>query len=365
MRQVLIDICNLPSYGQNSPIDLVMDYSYQLSGTLQFETPSWLEDCHIVALKMFKDEKIVFRLGAGIHVLNAITHQRELKINVGHSTSVDSLLILDEQRLIVSGCKNGKIVIYSIDTGDHVYTFNEHTNCINSIIKLPLGDTMIASVSTEPAVRIWNINSHQVLYADGVKGFYHVKAIDDKIIATSKHSHIFIWDYVKGIQLHSLHALSFDIINIMTFDKNLNSDNIIALKNTILVSNSSGFITKYNILTGECQEKVYLDSIASLVHISDNTIAAGMSNCGNIYIIDISTMKITQILTEHLMYVNALNVLMDGRLISSSIDGIIYIWDTITWQCDMRLHRTGISNFLPLKKNLITANRTGRISFYM
>lgn len=380
-RLLLIDICNLPSNGWNTPVDLVIDYSYQINGTLRFESPSWFDSSNLISLKMFKNEKIICRLGSTIYITNLNSHTLELKFRVNLSRSIDSLLVLENQRLVLSGNIYGEIDAYSIDSGKLIKTFDGHINIIRELILVESSedDNIFASTSDDSTVRLWKTDSTkciQVLKPSiEVDGLSYIKAFNNKIIASSYDCHIFIWDYTTNVQLQYLHLATpeNEIVNILCFDGSLSKNDSLT-KNYALI-NSCDLIVRLNIVTGEQVNLAFAEPIQCVINVTNNitnsvtntvcnNIIAIGSMCGTIYISNIDTMSHVQILHAHKNCIIALTMLTDGRLISSSIDGIMYIWNTNTWQCENRLHRSGLSSFVSVDKYLVTASFNGRISIF-
>ena len=87
----------------------------------------------------------------------------------GHSTQVSSLAILDD-RTIASGCFNGTIRIWNINTGQTIKTLTDenHQTHIFCLAALPNG--ALASGHMDLKVRIWNTTTGKILKTLKVNG---------------------------------------------------------------------------------------------------------------------------------------------------------------------------------------------------
>ena len=75
----------------------------------------------------------------------------------GHSRGVSSICFLPREQILVSGSLDQNIRVWRAETGELIRTLNNHTRTVHQLALRPnsLGHSMIASVSDDRTVRLW------------------------------------------------------------------------------------------------------------------------------------------------------------------------------------------------------------------
>ena len=85
-----------------------------------------------------------------------------LCINIGHSSSVNSVTITPDGKYIASGSSDETIKLWNIETGELVKTFEGHNDSVNSVAITP-NDKYIISGSIDDTIKLWDIESGKCL----------------------------------------------------------------------------------------------------------------------------------------------------------------------------------------------------------
>ena len=74
----------------------------------------------------------------------------------GHTDWVTCIKVLSEER-IISGSKDGEIIIWCLKTNGCIQTINAHEDGVTEI--QVLSDDHVVSCSVDKTIKIWNLNS--------------------------------------------------------------------------------------------------------------------------------------------------------------------------------------------------------------
>jgi WD40 repeat protein len=100
-----------------------------------------------------KDDLVVVGGDNVVEIFEAATGQRRATLMT--NSRVWSLAFSHDDNILASGCQDGRVDIWDLQTGGHVGTLKGHTDGIDSIEFSQYGD-MVATCSDDHTIRIWN-----------------------------------------------------------------------------------------------------------------------------------------------------------------------------------------------------------------
>ena len=197
----------------------------------------------------------------------------------GHYDDVFCLLETSKRQL-VSGSKDGSILIWSIDNHNTIYNFKAHNNSVGCAIEI--GENKIVTGGADCKIKIWDLSSNPEGEEDILSGHtnavFSICKINEQLIASAScDKTIRLWDVVKKECL--------------------------------------------NIFSGH---KGYVWSVVKLKE--ENKIASSSSD-KTIKIWNIDELKCINTINAHKHDITALALLSDGKLASASTDMQIKIWE--------------------------------------
>jgi WD40 repeat protein/tRNA A-37 threonylcarbamoyl transferase component Bud32 len=256
-----------------------------------------------------------------IKVWNLQTGELKFTLN-GHSNWVSSLAISHDAKILASGSGDKNIKIWNLETRELKSTLNGHSNGINSLIISHDGKTLVSG-SDDTTIKVWNLLTGELKSTlNGHSGWVLSLAIspDDKtLFSGSSDKTIKIWNLqTKELLLTITRHLSG--VRSLTINPNTN---------TFVSGSWDKTIKIWNLQTKELKATLtgHTDSIWS-VAISDDgkTLVSGSSD-KTIKIWNLQTGAIKSTLTGHSDSVRSLAISPDGRtLVSGSDDNTIKIW---------------------------------------
>ena len=188
------------------------------------------------------------------------------------------------------------------------------------------------------SIQIWDPNTGECLLRFNERSAFHISCLaelrDGRIISGWNDGSLSIWDAETGECQLTLEGHSE---NVDCIAEN-NDGRIISCGVCHSRRSSVWSICVWDIKTGEC---LYAkrgndgDFIFSLSALNDGRIVCCFT-CGDIFIMDINSMKGFS-LEGHSKRVRGIAELDDGRLISSSDDGTVRIWNLETRECQFTL----------------------------
>ncbi|NEO99065.1 MAG: protein kinase [Symploca sp. SIO2E9] len=93
------------------------------------------------------------------------------KIN-GHQGFINSVAISPDGEILVSGSNDRTVKVWNLNTGEEICTFAEHEGAVNSVAISPDGQTIVSG-SDDGTIKFWNIGKKEVIctldgHVDGV-----------------------------------------------------------------------------------------------------------------------------------------------------------------------------------------------------
>lgn len=257
------------------------------------------------------------------------TKNIEKKMYIDYN-EMDCLEVLSETRVIVSNSTEDLVIWDIKDTEEPQRILSDHDDIINEILKLPNGN--IVSASDDRTLKIWNPKNGQLIYTltghtDYVK---HISLIDDNhIVSGSSDATLRIWNITTGKCEFVLRGHTDNINCIVIF------------KDKIISGSADTTIKIWNSKTGLLEQTLldHIFGITSMI-LNNNYLISGDYK-GIIRLWDLATFTLQDALIGHIRYILYFDFLIDGRLISSSDDSDIRIWDLDTGNYDVIIKTQG------------------------
>lgn len=215
-----------------------------------------------------------------------VTTGQCIKIFEGHTNRVASITFSPNGKCLVSSSEDKTIRLWDIVTGDCIKTFQEHTAWVWTVAFNPNGQEF-ASGSFDSTIKLWNINTGQctkTLYGHTSRVRSVVYSPDGNLIASgSSDQTIRLWDVNNGQHL--------------------------------------------TILQG------HTDQVRAVAFSPDGRSLVSGSNDHKVRLWKINTGRLSKTFQGHLNRIRAVAFSPDARMVASSSDGMIKLWDIQTGEC--------------------------------
>ncbi|MBO1350910.1 MAG: trypsin-like peptidase domain-containing protein [Hormoscilla sp. GUM202] len=241
----------------------------------------------------------------------------------GHSSSVTSVAISPDGKLLASGSWDKTIKIWNLGSGRLLRTLTGHSNLVISVAISPDGQ-LLASGSNDKTIKIWNLGSGRLLRTlTGDSDWVWSVAIspDGQLLASgSRDKTIKIWNLGSSRLLRTLTGHSYSVTSVaFSPDGQLLASG--SRDDTIKIWNlGSGRLLRT--LTGHSS---FVNSVA---FSPDGQLLASGSDDDTIKIWNLGSGRLLRTLTGHSGSVSSVAISPDGQLLASgSRDDTIKIWN--------------------------------------
>ena len=229
---------------------------------------------------------------------------------------VDSMVAYDQNRIIL-GAKD-ELQILNINEGVITSLSTEHKGRINCVIKL--SNNEIVTAGQDKTIKVWTIDNKNSLetLAGHKSMIWCINEIKgDKLISGSSDNTALIWDLKSK-------KLDFELYK----DKEISVAIQLKTGNVLLCSSDKLILfdlkSKKQLTNFEIKPGVW-----SLRELCDGTVAAGFGN-GDIGILEVGNeIKVKLTLKGHKKTVNSIIELGNHKLVSSSDENNLILWDLI------------------------------------
>ena len=273
--------------------------------------------------------RVAVASSCGIWIYDAYTG-KELDFLTGPMAGVNSIDFSPDDKMIVSGSKDGTVRLWDTTTGKHLKTLREHLWDVNSVCFSPDGK-MIASGSAYGTVRLWNATTgkHLKRLRRNTGSINSVCFSPDSkvIVSGSKDGTVRLWDTTTGEHLKTLSRGGADVKSVRFSP----DGKIIANVNTY------GIIELLDAATGKHLKTFREDKaeINSIDFSPDGKMVVSGNRNGRVGLWFISDVSAVDYLETYSGYVgdvvNSICFSPNGKMIASgSTDGIIELWDAAT-----------------------------------
>lgn len=149
-----------------------------------------------------------------------LLQQRPLATLVRFDNTIYTVAISSDGQTVASGDKKGVIKLWNINTGKLIRSFVAHPNIVTNVAFTPDGQNLVSS-SRDRTVKLWNLNSQKLVYTlKGHSNWVNAIAIhpNGQILASAGRDGIKVWDLTTGQLLGSLIGHS-DWVNAIAFSR--------------------------------------------------------------------------------------------------------------------------------------------------
>ncbi len=248
----------------------------------------------------------------GTIVIYELKNGEELRTLRGHQEEIRYLLTKGNE--LISASLGGIIKVWNLENGEELQTFGgSHIAVIKQLSLLQNGN--LVSGSEDGTIRIWDLKTGEELqlFTGHTFNAKHCLVYKDKLISGSDDCTIKIWELNTGEELQEFSSQCNGVQQLSIDD------------NTLISLSGAGIITVWDLNDETKAKKLYRKANYSSFLTHDKELILG-SEDGTIKILDLKTGKELRILEGHSERV--INVLIyDDKLISASEDETIKIWD--------------------------------------
>jgi WD40 repeat protein len=157
----------------------------------------------------------------------------------GHADKIKCLVRLPDNNSIASGSKDKTIKIWNINTGQLLATLLGHNDKIRCLTVLPNGN--LASGSADKNIRIWNVFNKELvqMLTGNAKSIRSLTVLNENILVSSSEENdiLKLWNLNKGLWIKNLKILDIGSFSSLTSIKSSSLDNrlICSADNTIII----------------------------------------------------------------------------------------------------------------------------------
>jgi WD40 repeat protein len=288
-------------------------------------------------------------------------NQSDVFIQLGHASTITSVVMTKDNRYIISSSKDKTIKIWDVASNTLIRTLSGHSAGINMIALSP-DDKLLASASSDKSVKIWDLEKEVCSYtAQSYSSDFVGFSKDGKYIFSSgaNDNDTNIWD-LNGKKLRTkfdnnycFYGVAFSpdgklLAMIGSNPAILSADSYTVLRKietqdldfldfspdskTILTSTGYG-MEIIDVQTGKQIKKICKDDVKKALFTKDGKRIVSMDYSGDIKIWDVEKSVNIKILKSHEDSLTDIFVSADGKkLVSSSEDNSIKLWDLDTYK---------------------------------
>lgn len=269
----------------------------------------------------------------------------------GHRSWVTTVAFNPKIPTLVSGSLDDTIKVWSLQTGQLLYTLEGHARGVNQVV-IGSGGQVLASCGDDDLVKVWNLADGALLHtlnghmrdvtsiAIGSQGFLLASGSEDLTLK--------LWKLDKGTLLKTLTG-SVGMIRSVSWTPQ---------EDHLLSGGMDNKIRVWDVHSGK-QVRVlsgHLNSVNSIAVSANGYFVASASKDRTLKLWELASGTLIHSLTGHVQEVNAVAIAPDNRtVISGSSDGTLKLWDAETGKLQHTL--TGHNNSI----HTVAIHRTGRL----
>lgn len=240
----------------------------------------------------------------------------------GHSKSVNDVATTVDGRFAVSASSDNTLKVWDLKKCKELYTLTGHSDSVNSVV-ITMDGLFAISASSDNTLRIWDLKKQQELktligHLDSVNGVV-LLADGRHVISASKDKTLKVWDLFTGQELYTLkgHSDSVNGVTITVDGKTIvsaSSDNTLKIWDLKSRQELYTLTGHSNIVKGVT---VTVDGMCVISASADKTLKVWNINNGqHLYT-----------LASHSYWVNRVTVTTDGQIAISASSNNLKVWD--------------------------------------
>ncbi len=246
-------------------------------------------------------------------------------ILTGHTLPIKGLDFTADSKFLASGCDDGTLKVWNVDTGKEKLTIHGHTGSVQAL-KLLDDEKMLYSISSDGILRMWNLekNTEQLVHT---KQPWYVFAADfsndGKLIATGCWGEVRLWD-IEEQSFYEPMKKDGNFVVALAFSQD---DKFVAS------GHWKGKLRLWDVPNRRLYTELngHTKDVKDIAFSSDGKKFASGSTDGTAYLWNLSTMKNTLLTIDQKRGVGRFAFSPDSRiLITVHLDGTMQIWDTDT-----------------------------------
>ena len=250
---------------------------------------------------------------------------------LNHTRNVTSVSFSPDGSTLASGSGEGNVYLWAVATGQHIATLEGHAEEVLSVTYSPDGSTL-ASLSSDGNVRLWEVGTGKAIATlvgppIGVASVFFSPEVlftpDGTILASwSGDNTLRLWDVATGASLATL--THTHLVSSMSFS---------ADGKTLASGSSDGNVRLWAVATGDHIHTLegHSAAVASVLFSPDGTTLASGSSDNTVRLWRVDTGKAVALLAGHAQGVSSVLFSPDGTILAStSRDNTVNLWDVST-----------------------------------
>lgn len=154
------------------------------------------------AIQALVREARAFRAAPWLEPTRAMTSQEPLPLVelTGHTNFVGGLVVLPDNRTVVTASEDGTMRVWDMQTGEQLQELREHGTAVNYLALTPDG-TRLLSAGDDYVIRVWDIVDWSVVQTlRGHQGYVSKVAVgkNELVVSVSADQSVRVWDLGSG-----------------------------------------------------------------------------------------------------------------------------------------------------------------------
>ncbi len=278
----------------------------------------------VTSVAFSKDgQLLVSGCGDGTVRLWSVTKQKALNILKGHSDEVTSVALSSDRKMLASGSKDSTVRLWAINEQKVLHILEDHTDQVTSVAFSGDGKILVSG-SADKTIKLFSIAEEEVLHTHTFEGHEDLVTCvalsgDGKILASGSHDRtIRLWSIMER---RPLHIFDCDApVKDIAFSSN----------DQILASASSDRLVRLWSMAKKKLLKIFEGHQGWVMNVAFSNNCQTLASCGNesrVRLWPVTKQKPLQTFKGHTSMVGTIAVSSDGQmLVSGGEDGTVRLW---------------------------------------